>query len=926
MPSSLDDPAPGRQSAASPDNPHHAAAASGSGSYVSSTGSGSGGEPSSTAVSSSSLGHGHAEEESRMSADRSLGVDDVEDPPPPMAPRGSPPPPLIMPGRAHDDDDDDHPLHVRPREEAHAAAAGTGLQGDRGGKSLTRTERLDDGEQVVYPHSDDDRPAASPPDVTTDAAARLSWAGEKSPETSAPPDHDRVPPRQTTIDDRRWSSSSGSAAAARAEEEAARQPFFTKLTKLFLGSLNFYRIHMLAFILIPFAFSGIFYAVNTVNHVAYIDCLFVCVSAMTVTGLATINLSELNGGQQAILFFLMNLGGLALISMVMIVVRQHFFRREFKHIIDGRRRARAAEAKRRADEARENGDGSTPGSPLRRLRRLSQSFSRANTNEKEPRHHHHPHIHPQEVDENKAPHGDASGIKGALRWRDLFRHPPPDNPATDPAFADRIKREPSPMRSRESSASPPTSRATSPKRPAPGRSGPSWFGRAHQPKVAKLRTDMIKRVEGGGVGLINPMGWYQQQQQQHEQAQAHEAFTPSAQPGPGILENAVDTSEPADYALDVPARRFSDPPNARHSMLAPANDDDRMPRTKTIAFDRPEDHAAATARDTTGFYSHRAARADPEGGYLPRTGTIRSIGQGNVGLHRTATGRRSVNQQLPGSYGRIMTRTVTTTSNGMSRTMTINQQAKHTGYGGFPTPFAIIKQLFRKLFPKAVGNLERTLTMQRNPTYESNGEVKSVNYISFDAVVGRNSHFHDLSKEESDELGGVEYRALRVLLWIVAAYWVLVQLFAFIISAPYLAAGNRYAAAFVPPALQRSVGLWWYAAFNTVSAFTNTGMSLVDQSMVPFQTAYLFIVVTMFLIFAGNTSFPIFLRLNIWGISKFVPANSRLHETLKFLLDHPRRCFVYLFPSTQTWFLVLVMVSLTLTDWVSFMVLDIGNT
>lgn len=281
---------------------------------------------------------------------------------------------------------------------------------------------------------------------------------------------------------------------------------------------------------------------------------------------------------------------------------------------------------------------------------------------------------------------------------------------------------------------------------------------------------------------------------------------------------------------------------------------------------------------------------------------------------------------LAGSYGRIIARTATTTSNGMSRTMTINQQAKHTGYGGFPTPFAITKQLFRKLFPKAVGNLERTLTMQRNPTYESTaGEVKPVNYISFDAVVGRNSHFHDLSKEEHDELGGVEYRALRALLWIVAAYWLFVQLFAFIISAPYLAAGNRYAAAFVPPALQRSVNLWWYTAFNAVSAFTNTGMSLVDQSMVPFQTAYLFIVVIIFLIFAGNTSFPIFLRLNIWGISKLVPASSRLHETLKFLLDHPRRCFVYLFPSTQTWFLVLVMVGLTLTDWVSFMVLDIGN-
>lgn len=56
-----------------------------------------------------------------------------------------------------------------------------------------------------------------------------------------------------------------------------------------------------------------------------------------------------------------------------------------------------------------------------------------------------------------------------------------------------------------------------------------------------------------------------------------------------------------------------------------------------------------------------------------------------------------------------------------------------------------------------------------------------------------------------------------------------------------------------------------------------------------------------------------------------VPARSRAYETLHFLLDHPRRCFVYLFPSHQTWFLLTFVVLLTLTDWVSFLVLDIGN-
>ena len=56
-----------------------------------------------------------------------------------------------------------------------------------------------------------------------------------------------------------------------------------------------------------------------------------------------------------------------------------------------------------------------------------------------------------------------------------------------------------------------------------------------------------------------------------------------------------------------------------------------------------------------------------------------------------------------------------------------------------------------------------------------------------------------------------------------------------------------------------------------------------------------------------------------------MPKHSRIKETLHFLLDHPRRCFIYLFPSHQTWFLLTVVLSLTVTDWFFFLVLDLGN-
>ena len=84
--------------------------------------------------------------------------------------------------------------------------------------------------------------------------------------------------------------------------------------------------------------------------------------------------------------------------------------------------------------------------------------------------------------------------------------------------------------------------------------------------------------------------------------------------------------------------------------------------------------------------------------------------------------------------------------------------------------------------------------------------------------------------------------------------------------------------------------------------------------------------------------------LGSWFITKLIPRKSHLNETLHFLLDHPRRCYTYLFPSHQTWFLLTIVFlltyvllccyrmaeasssSLSAIDWFFFMVLDIGNT
>jgi hypothetical protein len=69
--------------------------------------------------------------------------------------------------------------------------------------------------------------------------------------------------------------------------------------------LNFYRVHLLIFTFTPLIFSGIFYASNgpsPENQIAYVDALFMCTSAMAVTGLNSVLLASLTTWQQFIIF------------------------------------------------------------------------------------------------------------------------------------------------------------------------------------------------------------------------------------------------------------------------------------------------------------------------------------------------------------------------------------------------------------------------------------------------------------------------------------------------------------------------------------------------------------------------------------------------------------------------------------------------
>lgn len=83
-----------------------------------------------------------------------------------------------------------------------------------------------------------------------------------------------------------------------------------------------------------------------------------------------------------------------------------------------------------------------------------------------------------------------------------------------------------------------------------------------------------------------------------------------------------------------------------------------------------------------------------------------------------------------------------------------------------------------------------------------------------------------------------------------------------------------------------------------------------------------------FLILAGNTLYPCFLRFIIWAIRCLLPNSTWCEDwkaVLKFILDHPRRVYTHLFPKRHTWYLLATIVLFNGIDWAGFEVLSIGN-
>jgi Trk-type K+ transport system membrane component len=111
--------------------------------------------------------------------------------------------------------------------------------------------------------------------------------------------------------------------------------------------------------------------------------------------------------------------------------------------------------------------------------------------------------------------------------------------------------------------------------------------------------------------------------------------------------------------------------------------------------------------------------------------------------------------------------------------------------------------------------------------------------------------------------------------------------------------------------------------FMSLSSFTNLGLNHLDASMAPFQNAPTPLILAIILILVGNTAYAILLRFIIWLCYILTPKSSVMRrETFRYLLDHPRRCYTTLFPATQTWWLLIVLVAITMVELICFLALN----
>ena len=113
--------------------------------------------------------------------------------------------------------------------------------------------------------------------------------------------------------------------------------------------VNYFRLHLSYFVFVILLSSVIVYG-SGINgnsndeeasfYLTYVDALFLCTSAMTSTGLSTVNLGAITTFQQSVLFILILIGNVVTISTVTVAIRRHYYKVYMKDFLNHSRAGR----------------------------------------------------------------------------------------------------------------------------------------------------------------------------------------------------------------------------------------------------------------------------------------------------------------------------------------------------------------------------------------------------------------------------------------------------------------------------------------------------------------------------------------------------------------------------------------------------------
>ncbi|KAI9691945.1 MAG: hypothetical protein M1820_009653 [Bogoriella megaspora] len=232
-----------------------------------------------------------------------------------------------------------------------------------------------------------------------------------------------------------------------------------------------------------------------------------------------------------------------------------------------------------------------------------------------------------------------------------------------------------------------------------------------------------------------------------------------------------------------------------------------------------------------------------------------------------------------------------------------------SSFGGFIAPWN--RRFYRRIFKSILPSSSKRSTLEHP-------------YLSSEPQLDHKGRFQSLTVRQEQELGGVEYRALCILTWLLPAYTLFWLFLIMVVMTPYVSETST--SNIIRTSQPGSLNPAWWSVFATVSGYTNCGLNLLDQNMIPLSSNYLVLIFTGMAVLTGNVLYPVFLRGAVWSLSRLVPTHSPTHHALMFLLHHPRRCYLFLFPAKNTWILFGVQVGINLTAWVLFIILNINYT